>query len=235
MPASLDGEPGVILHTRPYKENSLLVELYTLNYGRISAVTKLSKKVASRSKGVYQPFILLKLSLRQGRGQLWQLKDAFLQRVAFNFEVPNVFIAQYLNELLYYLIKTQESDPKLFASYIETLEALEHKQDILVALRKFELVLIESLGYALSFADENGHDIEENCLYEYSPTVGFKLTAVETRNAIKGSIIQQIERKEYQSRDVLSTLKSINISIITALLGGRKLKSKELYAQYLAV
>ena len=71
--------------------------------------------------------------------------------------------------------------------------------------------------------------------YMYSSTVGFKLTAVETRNAIKGSIIQQIERKEYQSRDVLSTLKSINISIITALLGGRKLKSKELYAQYLAV
>ena len=130
MPVSLDGEPGVILHTRPYKENSLLVELYTLNYGRISAVTKLSKKVASRSKGVYQPFILLKLSLRQGRGQLWQLKDAFLQRVAFNFEVPNVFIAQYLNELLYYLIKTQESDHKLFASYIETLDALDLKQDI---------------------------------------------------------------------------------------------------------
>ena len=44
MPVSLDGEPGVILHTRPYKENSLLVELYTLNYGRISAVTKLSKR-----------------------------------------------------------------------------------------------------------------------------------------------------------------------------------------------
>ncbi len=49
---SLDGEPGFILHTRPYKEHSLLVELFTLNYGRLSAVARLSNKVASRSSGI---------------------------------------------------------------------------------------------------------------------------------------------------------------------------------------
>ena len=44
MPNLIDSEPGVILHTRPYKEHSLLVELYTLNYGRVSAVARVSKK-----------------------------------------------------------------------------------------------------------------------------------------------------------------------------------------------
>ena len=64
---SLDGEPGFILHTRPYKEHSLLVELFTLNYGRLSAVARLSNKVASRSAGIYQPLIPLKMTLKQSR------------------------------------------------------------------------------------------------------------------------------------------------------------------------
>ena len=116
MPNLIDSEPGVILHTRPYKEHSLLVELYTLNYGRVSAVARVSKKSSSHSIGIYQPFILLKLSLRQGSSALWNLTDAYMQRVAFKIEPPRSFSATYLNELLYYLIKTHDSEPRLFAA-----------------------------------------------------------------------------------------------------------------------
>lgn len=74
MGLSIDSEPGVILHTRPYQENSLLVELYTLNYGRISAVARISKKVSSRARGIYQPYALLKLSLSKGKSSLFLLR-----------------------------------------------------------------------------------------------------------------------------------------------------------------
>lgn len=235
MPVSLDGEPGVILHTRPYKENSLLVELYTLNFGRVSAVTKLSKKVASRSRGAYQPFILLKLSLFQGKGQLWQLKDVYLQRRAYNFPIPKIFIAQYLNELIFYLLKTHESDPKLFASYIKTLDSLESEGDVLENLRCFELDLLDSLGYGLSFLDDLGQRIDNEANYLFTYEKGFTKVSFANVNTISGQIIKQIELKHYQDKNVQKALKQINVSMINALLEGRKLKSKELYAQYLMV
>ncbi|NLK84547.1 MAG: DNA repair protein RecO [Aeromonadales bacterium] len=236
MPISLDGEPGVILHTRPYKENSLLVELYTLNYGRISAVARLSKKVASRSKGAYQPFLLLKMTLSQGRGQLWQLKDVFLQRAGFALEVPQIFIAQYLNELLFYLIKTRESDPQLFASYIKVLEALERKEEsYLSSLREFELTLIEGLGYGLSFLDTNSFQIEDDGKYIFDPHNGFCRANISSKQVLDGRTIKLIEAREFASKEVLQALKMINKSVISTLLDGKQLKSRELYAQYLMV
>ena len=119
---SVEGEAAFILHTRSYKESSLLVELFTLNYGRVSAVARISKKISSRSRGIYQPFIPLKLDLVQGRGSLWTLNDARMQRHAYILDEQKLLCAMYVNELMVNLVKTHESAPKLFASYIKTME-----------------------------------------------------------------------------------------------------------------
>lgn len=247
MGLTIDSEPGVILHTRPYQENSLLVELYTLNYGRISAVARISKKVSSRARGIYQPYALLKLSLSKGKSSLFSLKDAYLQRPAFHFEIPRLFSAIYTNELMINLVKVSESDPKLFASYIKTLERLEGGDSEALILRDFEADLIESLGYSINYECADGSELDGNEHYFYSLNHGFVLDNLHETYTFKGCDLialkqylntrshSALESVPYFDKNKLSLLKTLNKTVIDALLNGKALQSRELYAQYLTV
>ncbi len=228
----------MVLHSRGYKENSLLVELYTLNYGRISAVARVSKKSASRSRGVYQPFVLLKLSLRQGRGDLWQLNEAYIQRPAFTLEVPKVFCASYVNELIHYLVPAADSDPRLFAGYISTLEKLEQGSDDFVTLRNFESLFLDSLGYSIDFKGVDGDEIEPEGQYLFNPKSGFIRYFPEDgsyEESFCGRDILNIKNHLISAISTRKTLKNIHKTIINYLLDGKTLKSRDLYSQYLQV
>ena len=232
---SLDGEPGFILHTRPYKEHSLLVELFTLNYGRLSAVARLSNKVASRSAGIYQPLIPLKMTLKQSRGSLWTLSDAFMQRGAYKIDVPTLFCAIYVNELIYNLVKTHESMPKLFAQYLRTLEDLEAGEDSSLTLRAFETALIENLGYGIDYSSSDQGDIQDDLCYHFDLNSGFLLSSAVEEYSYSGHDLINIRHNDMSSKRNRDVLKKINKCVIDSLLEGRKLKSRELYAQFLMV
>lgn len=232
---SLDGEPGFILHTRPYKEHSLLVELFTLNYGRLSAVARLSNKVASRSAGIYQPFIPLKLTLRQSAGSLWTLTDAFMQRCAYKIEVPILFCAIYINELIYHLVKTHESMPKLFAIYLKSLEELELNKDTSLTLRAFETTLLENLGYGIDYFSSDHGEIQEDLCYHFDLNSGFLLSSAAEDYSYSGRDLISIRHNDMSAKSTRNVLKKLNKCVIDSLLEGRKLKSRELYSQFLMV
>lgn len=245
MSQSIDSEPGLILHSRPYQESSLLLEIYTLNFGRISAVARVSKKVSSRARGIYQPFVPLKLALTKGRSSLYTLKEAYIQRPAFHFEVPRLFSAIYINELLVNLVKISESDPKLFAAYLNALERLENGDKEAVVLRDFEARLIESLGYSINYECSDGSQLDQDEYYFYSIHSGFVIDSLPGSYTYKGSDLISLKNfislKQHPldesscDKSKLNLLKSLNKTIIDSLLNGRSLHSRELYAQYLMV
>lgn len=232
---SIDGEPGFILHTRPYKENSLLVELFTLNYGRLSAVTRLSKKIGSRSAGIYQPFIPLKMTLKQSRSSLWTLTDAFMQRCAYKIEIPTLFCAIYVNELIYDLVKTHESMPKLFAQYLKTLEDLELNKDSSLTLRAFETTLLENLGYAIDYSSSDKGEIRQDLNYHFDLNSGFLLSSAAEDFSYSGWDLINIKHHDMSAKSTQNVLKKLNKCVIDSLLEGRKLRSRELYSQFLMV
>ncbi len=230
-----DGEPGFIIHSRPFKEKSLLLELYTLNYGRISAVARISKASASRSMGVYQPFIPLNLSLRQGKSSLWHLSEAIMKRQSFNIGTPKIFSAIYLNELLYYLTIPQDPEPRLFASYLDSLEKFENDGDEFMILRNFEEILIESLGYAPNYETIKGEALKADSNYLYLPKNGF-IESDDFENVLfSGKDLLLIKQRDFSSKNTKIALKNLFKIIVDSLLNGRTLKSRELYSQFLMV
>ncbi len=235
MPLIVDAEPGFIIHSRPFKEKSLLLDLYTLNYGHIRAVARVSKSSASRSMGVYQPFLPLNLTLRQSKGSLWNLSEAFMQRQMFNLETPRVFSAIYLNELLYYLTIPQDPEPRLFASYLESLEKLECGEDEFMILRNFEEILIESLGFAPNFETVHGENLKNDSYYIYLPKTGFVESNDFDNFLFSGSDLVNIRNHELSAKNTRIALKNLNKIIVDSLLNGKSLKSRELYSQFLMV
>ena len=233
MPLSIDDEPALVIHSRPYQEHSLLLELFTLNLGRISAVVRLKSNKNSSNRGLFEPFTLLRLSLFQGRSSLFRVNSAMMQKVAFKIEIPYTFCAIYINELLFRLVKSQESAPKLFAQYIRSLEELEAKHSENLVLRNFESVLLESLGYQIDFKTQDQKMLSEEKSYFFSATQGFIEDLSSTSHSYSGKTLLKIMNHEYDCEDSLKILKKIHAAVIKELLGDYELKSRRLYEEYI--
>ena len=62
-------QSAFLLHSRPYQEHKLLVELLTAEEGKVGAVVYAGKSSRSNKRALLQPFLPLTVSLK-GKSQL---------------------------------------------------------------------------------------------------------------------------------------------------------------------
>lgn len=140
-------QPAFVLHTYPWKETSLIVEVLTRDYGRLSLVAKGAKRPMSQYRGMLCPFCPLAVSF-SGKGDVKTLTKCEWHGTLM---LPDTVLmsAFYMNEILVRLLPKREPVPKLFHSYFTTLRNLADKNKPHVSLRIFELDLLETLGYGV--------------------------------------------------------------------------------------
>ena len=232
-------EPSFLIHKRAYREHSMLLDFFCLNLGRISAVYHASQKSMSKAQADLQPYQPLSLNLKAGRSELMMLCGVeWVEKTrAGKLSLPNLFCAQYLNELIFFLIKGGTPEPALFVSYLETLRQIEKGEQIELALRSFESVLLSVLGYALPYQElcsSKNFDLQSS--YKFSTEQGFYVTAPGTSPQIfSGEVLQALFLKDYQYPGALVALKQLHTLIINQLLMGRELQSRKLYRAFLEI
>ena len=140
-------QSGYVLHRRPYRESSLLIELFTRQQGRIGMVARGARRARARRPAFpWQPFQLVLVSW-SGRGELKNLRAVEAVGRTMMLPVRTCMAALYVHELLLNLLRRQDPHPRLFDIYQHTLGALP--QDVAGTLRNFEMELLAELGYAL--------------------------------------------------------------------------------------
>ena len=237
----LPPSPAFVIHSREYQEHSLLIEFFTLNHGRVSAIAKRVKTGRSPFKYLLQPFFPLNVSFKQGKSDLWQVYNVEPSGDLISFSVPEVFCASYLNELLYYLYKSKDSDPKLFASYLETLKGISKKTVLDKVLREFEFALLDSLGYGIRFEDKDGNALQSGSFYHFLPDIGFiKISdyesvseSVDFSEVFLGEKLIMLLNKQYLSIDVLKCAQKITNKALSMLLNNKEIKSRAYYRAFL--
>jgi len=169
-------EPGFVLHQRPYRDTSLIVDLFTASQGRISVVARGVRKAKSRLAPLLQPFQPLLVSW-VARGELGTLTAVESDGVPFILNRRVLISGFYVNELLVRLLHRDDPHPDLFKAYLDVLQHLSALQlssakvsiDEQVSLRWFEKQLLDELGYALVLDHEvsSGEGIRDDALYHY--------------------------------------------------------------------
>lgn len=242
---------GYVIHRRPYRETSVLVDFFTRQYGRISAVAKGARGGGkSDRKSLLQPLQLLSFELN-GRSQLKNL--GLLEAV----QNPNklsgtcLYSALYINELLMRAVPETEPMSILFEQYQSTLRALETltsvtlqtaKQssnidentslhaDVEPILRDFELLLLQELGFLPDFqhAADSGHTIAPEMFYQFVPDQGFITCLPQQSYALKGHDILAIAEKNY-SPSARRAAKFICRQAFLPIIGDKPLHSRELF------
>ena len=164
-----DAEPAFVLHTYAYRETSLIVEAFTADHGRVAMVARGAKRARSELRGLLQAFQPLLLSWYGGA----ELKTLAKAEWRGGLPLPGggaLLSGFYLNELLLKLLAREDPHPALFATYESALAELAAGGPQGPILRRFELSLLEELGYALPLTVEadTGAPVDAAARYHYA-------------------------------------------------------------------
>ncbi len=212
---------GYVLHQRAYRENSKLVNFLSFEAGRVDGVARQSIST------LYQPTLVF----ATGKSSLKSFAKAETAGSAITMTGDALFAGFYLNELLVRLLPHQEALPEVVRAYADALQALSDKQSLIATLRRFELILLEQLGYAVDFqTDWLGQPIEPHGLYRYRRGEGFALnTSGETGSSILA--VSQFTSSDSPSlyADCLPMLTRVLRHALSVQLGDSPLKSRALW------
>ncbi len=226
-------QSGHVLHQRPYRDTSLLVEALTPDFGRVGLVARGARGPRSRMRGLLQPFRPLLLSWAGG-GDLSTLVGVEADGTMRVLQGVGLLSGFYVNELIVRLTTRHDPHPELYRSYSETLVALEHPGREEPVLRIFEKRLLQELGYGLLLDREalTEQAIEPDRLYRYrleqGPVPAEQATSGDP--AIHGRNLLALAREDaVLDAEGLREAKTLMRAAIARQLGERPLKSRDLF------
>ncbi len=227
-----------ILHKRAYRETSSVLEVFTKDYGRVSLMARGSRGARSKIAGNLLLFTPLVLSW-QGKGNLPYLIS--VERADLKAPVlknKSLLSAMYINELLVYLLHRDDVHEVVFEQYHHCLYSLENENNLELTLRKFEVSLLELLGFGVNLHTEadTGEEIIADAIYDYYLEHGLvksRGASVNSVPQISGACLLALENEQYQTitlnSQYLAELKLLMRFVISHHLGNKKLKSRELF------
>ncbi len=219
-------QPAFILHHRPFRETSVLLDVFTEEHGLVSLIAKGVRTQRSKLKALLQPFVPLLLSW-QGKNELMNLVSVEAKNRPFQLVGDCLLSGFYVNELLVRVLQKQDPHPQLFAHYQSTLEALTVLPLNQSILRIFEKKLLEEIGYGLCWHEDfsTGQAILPDKYYQYYPGDGFK--QIES-GGFKGEALLTIANESF-TEVYLQDAKRLMRIVITALLSDQTLYSRKLF------
>ncbi|MDF2866582.1 MAG: hypothetical protein K0S11_52 [Gammaproteobacteria bacterium] len=225
-------EPGFILHTRAYRDTSLIVELFTQEYGRVPVVARGARGRKSW-QGLLQPFVPVFTSW-SGKEELMSLHNIEQNGIPYWLAGRKLLSGFYLNELLMRLLHRFDPHPELFNHYIETLKQLAQPGEEEYVLRLFEKRLLDELGYGLVLQHEALSDIaiEEQFYYRFEPQQGLIKVSNEAHlapNVFAGKVLLAVAHENLTEAELPATKRLMRLAL-SELLGDKPLRTRELFA-----
>ncbi|WP_439133859.1 DNA repair protein RecO [Pseudomaricurvus sp.] len=223
-------QPAYILHSRPFRDTSLILDCLTDDYGRLSLIAKGARSAKSRQRQLCQPFAPLLLSW-QGKSSLKTLTSIESRQLPLGLQGEFLFSGLYLNELLTRLVPEQDSCPEIYQSYETALHQLAEKETLEPVLRAFELRMLEDLGYHLDLtSDADGAELQPSVVYQWWPEQGWRIASdTITAQNFSGAHLLALRDAVFQDPEVLRSAKILTRLLFKPLLGDRPLQSRKLF------
>ncbi|HEU0230604.1 MAG TPA: DNA repair protein RecO [Burkholderiaceae bacterium] len=138
---------GYLLHATPWRETSLVIQMFTRDHGSVALVAKGAKRPYSTLRPVLMAFQPLSLHW-SGAGEVKTLSRAECNGIR-PLAGRALMSAWYMNELLLRLLPREDPHPVLYDAYDAALSDLSQGSSAAGALRRFEWILLRETGYGL--------------------------------------------------------------------------------------
>jgi DNA repair protein RecO (recombination protein O) len=234
-----DAQPAFVLHSYPFKETSLVVEILTREFGRVAVVARGARRPRSALRGVLLAFQPLLVSWA-GKGELHTLMRAEWQGGYHPLKGLSLICGFYLNELMLKLLARNDAHESLFDRYAATLLELAPGGDHARILRAFEKTLLAELGYAVTLDRdvETGLPIVAEERYTYLIERGPVRTGPDAgRNGVEllGRTLLDMQSNDYTNATTLQQSKALMRTLINHHLGDQDLHTRQLLRELQAL
>lgn len=226
----INDQPGFVLHNYPYKETSLIVEVFTREHGRIPLIAKGAKRPHSRLRGVLQTFQPLSLGWT-GKSEVRTLTAAEWVGGLLPLEKSALLSGFYLNELLIKLLARDDPHPALFDHYVSTLNQLAHDEPAPIVLRKFELSLLKETGVVgdLTLCADTHEQVVPDQIYVVDPERGARpVHPSDSSPWVSGKTLLDMEREDYRDSITQMQSKFLMRFMLAHHLGGVPLNTRQI-------
>lgn len=226
----VDAQPAFVLHAYPYRETSLIVEVFARDHGRVALLARGARRPRSALRGLLLAFQPLELGWA-GKGEVQTLMKAEWQGGQPLLTGKALFCGYYLNELLLNLLPREDAHEGLFAVYAETLRAFAdgvREAD----LRRFERALLAELGYGLLLGHAaDGAPLEPSASYAYEIERGPVRLARpgSTPFSVAGKTLIDLDRGDFSDPRSLAEAKQLMRALIAHYLDGRTLETRKIF------
>ena len=224
-------EPAFVLHSYPFRETSLILDVFSRRHGRMAMVARGARRPRSVLRGVLMNFQPLLLSWF-GKGEVRTLHSAEWQGGQPYLQGTALMCGFYLNELLLNLLARDDPHQQLFDYYRATLYRLAQEADHAATLRCFEKHLLQELGYALVLDREagSGKAIQAEFCYRYAVERGALPDDGDagTGLPVQGKTLLDMAADEYADPVTAQQSKQLMRMLLNHHLGGKILHTREL-------
>lgn len=228
----VDAQPAYVLHTYPFRETSLIVEVFTRDHGRVALLARGARRPRSALRGLLMAFQPLELGWA-GKGEVQTLMKAEWQGGQPLLDGKALFCGYYLNELLMNLLPREDAHEKLFGAYSETLRRFSTELRE-ADLRTFEHALLSELGYGLTLTtDCQGLPIDVEGYYAYEIERGAVRLDRQGSSAlsVSGKTLLDLDREDFTDPRSLGEAKQLMRALMTHYLGGQALETRKIFME----
>jgi len=227
----IQDEPAFVLHSYPFRETSLVLEVFSREYGRVPLVARGARRPRSALRGLLMSFQPLSLSWF-GKHELRTLHSAEWQGGQPQLHGTALLCGFYLNELLLNLMARDDPHQSLFDYYQQTLQRLAQEQDHAFTLRSFEKHMLQELGYALSLETEagSGKPIVPEKTYRYILERGAIAETADSAQGlpVAGKTLLDMATDDYRDLNSARQSKQLMRMLLDHYLAGKTLHTREL-------
>ena len=211
---------GYVLHHRPYRDSSRIVEVFTLEHGRLTLFARGARGPKSSLAPLLQPFRPLLLSFLLGRGDAAQLTGAELAHpTAPAPRADSLMSAYYLNEVLLKLTERLDPQPAVYEAYVRAVQGLCGSGTEAAVLREFELTLLEACGYGIDFADLDSAG-------RYVFTAGSGFAPSDVADSLSGSVLLGVAQRDWHDAAVLAAASRVLRAALDHCLDGYEIRTR---------
>jgi len=222
-------QPAYILHRRPFRDSSQILDILTREYGKVAVVARGSRGSKSRLAGVLRPFLPLRVSW-VAKSDLGTLTGAEAAGAPSGLRGDALLSAYYVNELMLHFLHRHDPQPEIYELYTQAIQALCGTSNVAACLRQFELEFLGLLGYAANLDREAGtqNDVDPDRNYDYRIEEGpVPVERAEGPLIFSGATLLAIAAGQFDDEDVLRAANRLLRDIVNYHLGGKELQSRK--------
>ncbi|WP_322046182.1 DNA repair protein RecO [Paraburkholderia sp. J67] len=224
-------QPAFVLHSYPYRETSLIIDVLSRDHGRVALVAKGAKRPHSALRGVLQTFQPLALSWT-GKGEVRTLTGAEWVGGMLPLTGDALLCGFYVNELMVKFCAREDPHPSLFRHYVVTMTRLAHDEPPVQVLRSFERVLLRETGYALALnRTVNRKTVVAEGRYVFDPERGVREASDEWPAlwpVLSGQTLLDMEEDDYHRPQTVAQSKALMRFLLNTYLGGTPLATRQI-------